>query len=121
MCSSFCLPTGPVHRGLLRNLHLSYFTADAVLEPESTERESFDVDDYKSRLSAYMSDAWYLAKANVKSAQRRQKIAYDRTARPESFQPGVFFQMPGSKQMKAYKFAWTFYGVQDAIDTGDTD
>ena len=32
-----------------------------VLEPGSAERESFDIDDYKSCLSVYISDAWDLA------------------------------------------------------------
>ena len=96
---------------------------DAVLEPGSTERESLDVDDYKSRLSVYMLDAWDLARANVKSAQKWLMSTYDRTARPETFQPGerVFVQMPGSKQGKAYKFARTFHGpyrVKDAINIG---
>ena len=96
---------------------------DALLEPSSVERENIDVDDYKSRISTYMSDAWTLAKANVKLAQKKQKKAYDRNAKPAAFHSGdrVFVYMPGSKQGKAHKFARAFHGpyrIKEVVDTG---
>lgn len=50
-----------------------------VLDPPAVH-EILDVDDYKSRLSTYMTNACELAQANVQQAQRQQKLAYDRHA-----------------------------------------
>ena len=71
----------------------------------------------------YMTDAWELAQANVQRAQKQQKTAYDRTARPQVFRPGdrVFVFMPSAKQNKAYKFARAFHGqyrVKEVMETG---
>lgn len=61
---------------------------DAVLNPDSAKRKNFDIDDYNSCLSIYMSDAWESARANVKSAQKQQKVVHDSNARPAIFKPG---------------------------------
>ena len=95
---------------------------DAVSDPPVV-REVQDVDDYKSRISVYLADAWELAQANVQRAQKQQKLAYDRHARPQAFKPGdrVFVFMPRTKQNKAYKFARAFHGpyrVKEAFETG---
>ena len=95
----------------------------SVISDPPAVREVLDVDDYKSRLSAYMADAWELAQANVQRAQKQQKLAYDRHARPQVFKPGerVFVFMPSANQNKAYKFARAFHGpyrVKEAMDTG---
>ena len=84
--------------------------------------EVLDVDNYKSCLSAYITDAWELSQANVQQAQRQQKLAYDRHVRPQVFKPGdrVFVFMPGAKQNKAYKFAQAFHGpyrVKKVVET----
>ena len=77
----------------------------SVISDPPAVREVLDVDDYKSRLSAYMADAWELAQANVQRAQKQQKLAYDCHAQPRVFKPRerVFVFMPSAKHNKAYK------------------
>ena len=60
-------------------------------------------DDYKTKLSVSMTEAWNLARANVKQAQEHQKAIHDRRSRPGHFRLGqrVFVYMPGDKQGKA--------------------
>ena len=59
-----------------------------------------------------LADAWKTAREHVKQAQRRQKTAYDRSAKPPSFRVGdrVFLYMPAARSNKAYKFTKPFQG-----------
>lgn len=68
--------------------------------------------DYKVDLTQRLSEAWDLAKQQVKEAQRQQKQSYDRHTRDASIQPGdrVFIYMPAAKQNLHHKFARPFYG-----------
>lgn len=94
---------------------------DAVLEAP-TDRRLIDTDDYVTRFSKYMAEAWQLARFHVQQAQERQK-GHDRRARPMQFTSGerVFVHMPSAKQGKAYKFARTFHGpyrVREVVQNG---
>ena len=53
------------------------------------QREQVDLDSYKSELVSNLADAWKMAREHVKQAQRRQKTAYDRSAKPPSFRVGI--------------------------------
>ena len=59
-----------------------------------------------------LSEAWDLARHQVKKAQKAQKKAYDRRSRDVQFGVGerVFVYMPQDKATKAYKFARPFHG-----------
>ena len=80
-------------------------------------REHVDFDSYKSELVSNLAHAWKMAQEHVKQAQRHQKTAYDRSAKPPSFRVGdrVFLYMPAAKSNKAYKFTKPFQGPYLAI------
>ena len=95
---------------------------EALLLPP-VDRHHVDLDDFKTEMTVHMSEAWEMARANVKKAQRRQKQQYDRRARPVEFKPGdrVFIHMPGSKRGKAHKFARAFhspYRILELVENG---
>ena len=87
------------------------------------EREEVDLDSYKGELVWGLTEAWELARKQVKKAQSAQKKCYDRRSREPNFQVGerVFVYMPKDKANKAYKFARPFHGsfrVVEVLDTG---
>ena len=49
-----------------------------------------DMDDYKSELVHGLSDAWKAAAQCIKTAQRRQKTAYDRGAKKLNYRIGNY-------------------------------
>lgn len=71
-----------------------------------------DTDDYKSGLVHGLSDAWKAAAQCIKTAQRRQKTAYDRYAKTLNYRTGdrVIVHMPHESTGKAAKLAWPFFG-----------
>ena len=71
-----------------------------------------DLDDYKTDLVTNLTEAWQLARQNIKQAQRKQKQQYDRHSKIPKFQVGerVFVYMPNAKQGKNWKFAKPFHG-----------
>jgi len=75
-------------------------------------RQFIDLDTYKGEVAARFQNAWEVAQAHVKKAQKRQKTAYDRQAKTPTYQVGerVFIYMPAAKATKAYKFARPFHG-----------
>ena len=75
-------------------------------------RQFIDLDTYKGEVAARFQNAWEVAQAHVKKAQKRQKTAYDRQAKTPTYQAGerVFIYMPAAKATKAYKFARPFHG-----------
>ena len=75
-------------------------------------RTDICIDDYKSETTLRLQDAWELARANVKKAQRRQKAQHDKHSRKPPFKVGdrVFLFMPAIRSGKAYKFACPYKG-----------
>lgn len=61
-----------------------------TLDALSRERTPYmvDLDDYKTDLHTGLSSAWKLAQENIKIAQTRQKITYDRTAKEPTLKVG---------------------------------
>ena len=92
----------------------------SVVSDPPVERDKQDIDDYKSRLSVYMDKAWETARACVQRAQKQQKVAYDRRAKPRVFKPGdrVFVFMPGAKQTKFTRAFHGPYRVKEVLETG---
>ena len=70
-------------------------------------RAPIDVDTYKGEVFKNIQEAWQLARENIKKAQRRQKMYYDRQTRKPTFHVGdrVFLFTPSAKSGSAYKFA----------------
>ena len=68
------------------------------------------LDTYKGEDAIKYSEAWELAKENIKKAQQRQKKQYDRKTKLPEFNVSytVFVYMPAIKACKAYKFARPF-------------
>ena len=60
---------------------------DAMLS-HPVDRHNVNVDDFKSEMTLHMSEAWELARANVKKAQHRQKKQSDHRAKPANFRTG---------------------------------
>ncbi len=85
--------------------------SELSLNPLQT-RQFVDLDMYQGDVAARLEDAWEMARAHVRKAQKRQKRSYDWTTRQPAFAVGerVFVYMPGAKATKAYKFARAFHG-----------
>ena len=108
--------------------HLLY-GRDARLPTEaalSQPRTCYQVDlvDYKVDLVASLTDAWDLARRNVKQAQKKQKHQYDRRATTHpKYHVGdrVFIFKPGAVQGKARKFARPFHGPYRILELTPTN
>ena len=76
------------------------------------QRDSVQLDDYKSRMVRAMSETWELARQSIKKAQGKQKIHHDKTARNAELKVGdrVFVFMPAMKTGPAYKLARSYKG-----------
>ena len=70
-------------------------------------RVRIDVDTHKGEVFKNIQETWQLARENIKKAQRRQKMYYDRQTRKPTFHVGdrVFLFTPSAKSGSAYKFA----------------
>ena len=72
-----------------------------------------------------LSQAWELARAQVKKAQQKQKKYYDLHTKESKFQQGdcVFVYMPSEKKKKgkAHKFARPFHGPYRVIESTAND
>ena len=82
-----------------------------------------DLDDYKTELVGSLSQAWELARAQVKKAQQKQKY-YDLHAKETRLQQGdrVFVYMPSEKKKgKAHEFARPFHGPYCVIELTAND
>ena len=93
-----------------------------MLEPQ-VDRISYNLDDYKSEMVRHTSEAWKLAKDNVKRAQKSQKKQYDKTVHEHKVKQGdrVFVYMPSAKKGKAHKLARPFhepYRVVETVENG---
>ena len=92
------------------------------MDPPLT-RSEVCLDSYKEQLVSSITEAWDLAKEQVKKAQQAQKRYHDRRSKEPGFKRGerVFVYMPKDKATKAYKFARPFHGpfrVVDVLETG---
>ena len=65
--------------------------------------EEIDVDNYKNEISIKLAEAWKLAKNHNDRTQGKQKVQYDRWAKPPKFSVGdrVLVYMPAAKVCKA--------------------
>ena len=75
------------------------------LKPVPPQQKQVDLDSYKFELVSNLADAWKTAQEHVKQAQRHQKTAYDRSAKPPSFRVGdrVLLYMLAAKSSKSVK------------------
>ena len=98
-------------------------TEAALSRPKT--RYQVDLDDYKTELVGSLSQAWELARVQVKKAQQKQKKYYDQHTSESRFQLGdrVFVYMPSEKQRKgkAHKFARPFHGPYRVIELTTND
>ena len=71
-----------------------------------------DLEDYTAELTAHMSDAWAMARDNVRKAQKKQKRHYDRKSKQPVLKVGdrVMVYFPNVVRGKAWKFARPYYG-----------
>ena len=86
---------------------------------ESLQQSKVDLDTHKGEIAIKFSEAWELAKENIKKAQQRQKKQYDCKARLPKFNR-VFVYMPAVKACKAYKFARPFHGPYHIVELSKT-
>ena len=95
-------------------------TEEALCPRES--RHQTNLETYKSTLMIGLADAWEMARAEVKKAQRNQKRYHDRHAQTVPFQRGdrVFVHKPGLKRGKAHKFYRPFQGPYRIIEIWGT-
>ena len=98
-------------------------TEAALTHPKT--RYQVDLDDYKTELVGSLSQAWELARAQVKKAQQKQKKYYDLHAKETRLQQGdrVFVYMPSEKKKKgeAHKFSCPFHGPYRVIELTAND
>ena len=98
-------------------------TEAALTHPKT--RYQVDLDDYKTELVGSLSQAWELARAQVKKAQQKQKKYYDLHAKETRIQQGdrVFVYMPSEKKKKgkAHKFARPFHGPYRVLELTTND
>ena len=85
-----------------------------MLDALSHERTPYmiDLDDYKNELLTALTSTWKLANTNISTAQDRQKITFDRTAKEMNLNVGqhVVVHMPSELQGKTSKFARPYHG-----------
>ena len=82
------------------------------------ERAYVDLNSYREELVVDLSDAWDLARSNVKKAKKRQKNNYDRNSKDVPLKVGdrVFLFVPSMKQGRAYKFARPYRGPYRVVE-----
>ena len=90
---------------------------------KNTPNYAVDVDDYKSALTTYLSEAWSLAKSSIKQAQVKQKEMYDKNSKQPQYQVGdrVMVFMPSEKKGTTWKLARPFYGPYRVVDVTPTN
>lgn len=91
---------------------------ETVLYP-MVQRDSVQLDGYKTEMTHRMRDAWELARCNVRKAQKSQKHLYDKRSQDSNFQVGdrVFVFMPVLKTRPVRKLARPFKGPYRVIGT----
>ena len=81
---------------------------------DSAQHHIADLDTYKEEVAFKFSEAWKLARDNIKKAQQYQKKQYDHKTRLPRFEVGdrVFVYMPAAKACKAWLFHVSYSGVE---------
>ena len=84
---------------------------ELLMDLPSTQ-QFIDLDTYEREVAAQFQNAWEVAQAHAKKAQKRQKTAYDRQAKTPTYQVGerVFIYMPAANATKVSIFARPFQG-----------
>ncbi len=95
--------------------------ADESMMTQSSVRMPIDVDNYKEEVCRNMQEAWEVAKKKIRTAQKKQKMCYDRRARDPTFRPGdrAFLYTPSAKSGPAYKFALPYKGPYRVTNISD--
>ena len=90
---------------------------EAALYPEERKKLT-DLREYGSELAKQMSEAWELARDQVKCAQKRQKMCYDQKAKPPQFLMGnrVLLYKPAEKTGEGRKLARPYHGPYRIIE-----
>ena len=90
---------------------------EVALCPEE-RKKLIDLREYKSELAVQMSDAWRLARDQVKCTQKRQRIYCDRKPRPPQFftDNRVFLHKPAEKTGEGRKLERPYHGPYQIIE-----
>ena len=104
---------------------LLYSRSRVAYVRHSRERTPYmvDLDDYKLDLTTGLADAWKLAQENIKVAQERQKLTYDRSPKECTVKVGqrVMVHMPSELQGKTWKFARPYHGPFRVLNVTPTN
>ena len=84
---------------------------------------TIDIDDYKSELAVNLSQTWKLAQDNIKVAQKRQKIQYDKKTHDVSLKVGdrVMVLVPTEAKGEKRKLARPFHGPFQVLTVTPTN
>ena len=106
---------------LLYVWHPQLPTATALGKPRTACQ--IDLDDYAEEVVANLSDAWRLAHDNIKTAQAKQKLWYDKKSVASHLSVGdnVMVHRPNQVQGKAWKFAHPYYGPYEVVTITPTN
>ena len=87
-----------------------------ALSPRKT-RQQVNLLEYGVYVADKLSEAWDLAKRNIKKAQKQQKKTYDQHARPPNFTVGerAFLFKPAEQMGEKRKLAGAYHGPYRAI------
>ena len=96
-------------------------TERALSQPRTVYQVDFP--DYCTELVAHLSDAWAAAQANIKTAQKNQRVQYDRKSSESKLKVGdrVMVYFPSSIQGKAWKFARPYFGPYYVVSLTPTN
>ena len=80
-------------------------------------RQQVNLHEYGVYVADKLSEAWDLAKRNIKKAQKQQKKTYDQHARPPNFTVGerVFLFKPAERTGEKRKLARAYHGPYRVI------
>ena len=76
---------------------------------------------YKTALVSHVESAWEAAKANIQSAQKKQKLYYNQKSKETSFNIGdrVLVYMPNEVKGKDWKLSRPFHGPYRIVSLTD--
>ena len=96
-------------------------TEAALLPTEPIEYT--DVEEYREEITLSLSSARELAASNIKTAQKRYKVQYDKRATPVSFKAGdlVLVRFPQDESGKNRKLSRPWHGPYRVIQCVDPD
>ena len=96
-------------------------TDEALSTPKT--RYQVDLDDYKTDLMSGLTDAWELAREQLKKSQKSQKRFHDRKSTEVKVEVGdrVFLHMPAATKGSAHKFSRPFHGPYRVLEVTTND